>query len=310
MVQFVEASMGEKKIKAFRQNCLKALEPYCINAQHLVAEIDLLFNHCLSLTPERFWALSDAEEMTDLQCDRINQLLQKRMNDRVPIQYLLGYGYFYGLSFKVTPDVLIPRPETELLVEAVLKFIQQHPKEASFSILELGVGSGCAITTLTKQFKKDFFKESAAFHIVGTDISSEALVVAQENTKTHEVDTDIKLLTSDWFSDIPQQKFDVIYSNPPYVSPELKETIRPEVIDHEPHLALFSDGNGLESYKAIAAGAKPYLKPHGQVVVEIGDGMADSVIRVFETENLKNQQIIKDLSGTDRVLVFTCPKSL
>lgn len=204
----------------------------------------------------------------------------------VPLQHILGKAYFYGLEFNVSPSVLIPRPETELLVEHALKALH-----AGMSVLDLCTGSGCIAITVSTQcpgIKTD-----------ASDVSSEALEVAKRNADAN--DAPVNFIQSDLFEGISGQ-YDMILSNPPYISQAEMETLMPEVKDHDPHLALYGGIDGLDFYKKISANATDHLNPGGMLMMEIGAGQANDVSTLLRENDFTDIQIIQDLNGLDRIV--------
>lgn len=205
---------------------------------------------------------------------------------RVPVSHLTGRRAFWGRTFRVTPDVLDPRPETETLVEAALA--------APFDrVLDLGTGSGCIVISL--------LADRPAATGVGTDISPAAVLVAGENAMAHGVADRIVLPLSDWYEDIGG-RFDLIVSNPPYIAASEMADLDPEVRDHEPRVALTDGADGLSAYRAIAAGAVDHLTPGGRLLVEIGPAQGAAVSRLFRAAGLEEIRVRPDLDGRDRLV--------
>ncbi len=218
-----------------------------------------------------------------------------------PIAYLVGHKEFYSLDFKVTPDVLIPRPETELVVERALFWCRENPRER-YDVLDVGTGSGCIAVTIAK-------RQSAA-HLVATDISDAVLAVAAENAARHGVADRVRCVRADMLAlpagAIPADGFDLLVSNPPYVSAGERDTLPRNVRDYEPATALFAGGDGLAAFRRIAAEAPGRLKPGAQVIVEVGHTQADAVEGIFAQAGRWNAAgRFRDLAGIDRVLEFT-----
>lgn len=222
--------------------------------------------------------------------NKLNEVTQ-RINRQEPIQYILEEAYFYGRKFKVTPAVLIPRPETELLVEEALKEIDPFTPG---TILDIGTGSGCIAVTLAIELPE---KKIAAI-----DISDDALKVAKENASHLNAFVEFQkgnILTES----VSPQKLEMIVSNPPYIARSEKEAMKKNVVDHEPHLALFvADNDPLVFYKAIAQKGYPALLGGGKVLVEINERFGKEVSRIFIQAGFKNVRIIKDLQGKDRIV--------
>jgi release factor glutamine methyltransferase len=220
----------------------------------------------------------------------------KRRLGGEPNQYITGIQEFWSLPLRVSPDVLIPRPETEVLVEAVLEFLDKDG--SNVDILDLGTGSGAIAISLAR--------ELPAARIIATDLSLAALRLAQENAKLHQVDERILFVRGDMFAAIPgaSQKFRVVVTNPPYVShAEILELPR-EIRDFEPHHALEGGPDGLAAIRHIVAEVPTVLSQAGGLFMEMGAGQAESVSAlVKDSQHYKSYRIIKDYSGLDRVLV-------
>jgi release factor glutamine methyltransferase len=220
----------------------------------------------------------------------------KRRLGGEPNQYITGIQEFWSLPLRVSPDVLIPRPETEVLVEAVLEFLDKD--DSNVDILDLGTGSGAIAIALAR--------ELPAARIIATDLSLAALRLAQENAKLHQVDERILFVRGDMFAAIPgaSQKFRVVVTNPPYVShAEILELHR-EIRDFEPRHALDGGPDGLAAIRHIVAEAPTVLSQAGGLFMEMGAGQAESVSGlVLESHEYRSFHIRKDYSGLDRVLV-------
>lgn len=230
------------------------------------------------------------KELTKQQLNTLENYLNRRLNFE-PIAYILGYKEFYGYEFLVNHYTLIPRGDTELLVEASLQQIN-----ANSAILELGTGSGAIAITLLLEIPK--------LYITATDISHEAINIVKANAKKFLVEDRIKIIQSNWYQDLPTEKFDIIISNPPYIATQEVSHMSTETIRHEPHLALFAEKDGLQSYHFIAQSAQKFLKPNGKILVEIGFRQLEAVREIFSQQGYKISQIYKDLAGIDRVLLM------
>jgi len=217
----------------------------------------------------------------------------KRRGFREPLQYILGYLEFYGLTFSVNKDVLIPRQETEILIETVLNAID---KEAKVNILDIGTGSGIIAVTLAKHLPNA--------KIYAVDKSPEALAVAISNAETHNVADRITYLQSDVLaSRLPiNEKIDIIVSNPPYVSLIEFKSLQKEIVTYEPDFAVTDFSDGLTFYRKIIESAKDYLEKNGKVFFELGAGQAAQVKSLFEFHNFSSIVVTKDYSNIDRVI--------
>jgi release factor glutamine methyltransferase len=213
-----------------------------------------------------------------------------------PIQYIIGKQEFYGLDFHVTPAVLIPRPETEHLVEAVLKLLLADKPQA---IADIGTGSGAIAIALAAHLPH------AA--ITALDISTEALAVAQTNARTHNLDDRIQFLQSDLLSALSDEaaSFDAIVSNPPYVAESDRNTLHPQVRNYEPATALFAGKTGLDIYRRLIPQAQIALRPNGLLALEIGHGQRDALASLLET--WRNVSFINDLQHIPRVALARRP---
>lgn len=230
--------------------------------------------------------------------------LVKRAAAQEPIAYLVGEKEFFSLAFFVTRDVLIPRPETETLVEAVLDHCRAA-KVASPRLLDVGTGCGCIAIAMLKQIE--------AATVVATDVSAAALDVARRNAERHGVTERFTAVEADRLA-LPAEvvaggPFDVIVSNPPYIAVDEMTELDANVRDFEPHVALTDGEDGLAFYRSLRADAKPMLAPDGVIVVEVADGQAQRVIETmceggtFVLRGSRNDRVV----GTQRVLLFSRP---
>jgi len=213
-----------------------------------------------------------------------------RLNQYEPLQYILGEAEFFGRNFIVSPSVLIPRPETELLVQEVLKMKLNAPR-----ILDVGTGSGCIAITLSLEIPNS--------KVYAIDVSQNALDIANANSKKLRADVSFMLL--DFLNDYNSfEPVDLIISNPPYVRNSEKELMKSNVLNFEPHEALFvPDTDPLLFYKAIVMKSKTLLNTGGKVLVEINEIFGNEVKDLFESYGFKEAKIIKDLDGKDRIVV-------
>ena len=235
------------------------------------------------------WMMYKYDEIKDIsKLDTLNEYVKKRLG-HMPIQYILNKAYFCGLPLYVNENVLIPRFDTEVLVEEVLKVSK---KDKSKRILDICTGSGAIAIAL---------KKLGGFERVDAlDISDKALEVARRNA--NELDLDINFLKSDMFSSLTcENKYDIIVSNPPYIQSDVVDTLESEVKDFEPRLALDGDADGMKFYKIIAKNYEKYLADNGVLALEIGYDEADDIRALFEG---KNVVIKKDLANLDRVAII------
>ncbi|KAB7615814.1 peptide chain release factor N(5)-glutamine methyltransferase [Amylibacter sp. SFDW26] len=224
--------------------------------------------------------------------EQYKKMLAQRLQ-RQPVSQIIGVREFWGRRFIVTPDVLDPRPDTETLIEEILK--EHAPK----TILDLGTGSGCILLTLLSELP-----EATG---VAVDLSQDALDVANDNANALDVKDRVKFVQSDWFQNIDGQ-FDLIVSNPPYITATAMDEIEPEVRDWEPRMALTPEGDGLDAYRIIASKAETYLSRNGHIFLEIGWDQAAAVMDIFKAKGFENGRCIQDLANKDRVLHFCAPK--
>lgn len=206
-----------------------------------------------------------------------------------PISHIRGYREFYGRRFCVDPRVLDPRPETESLVALAL----EKPFQ---TVLDLGTGSGCILVTL--------LAERPAARGVGGDLSADALTVAQTNATALGVADRAAFVESDWFNAI-DGTFDLIVSNPPYISDAEMADLSPEVLNHDPHLALTPGGDGLHPYRILAKEAQSYLSSQGRILCEIGWKQGPDVAALFQRAGWSDVRILPDMDGRDRVILAT-----
>ena len=218
------------------------------------------------------------------------QSLLARREALEPVSRILGEREFYGRPFRVTPDTLDPRPDTESLVEAALHLMPQAAR-----ILDLGTGTGAIAITL--------LAERPACTAVAVDLSAAALRVAQDNAAALGVAGRLHLLQGSWLEPV-SGRFDLIISNPPYIPAREIAGLAPDVRNFDPHLALVSGAGGLDSYRAIAAAAGPHLSPGGHVLVEIGAGQAEDVTTIFAARGWRPAGRYRDLGGHERGLAF------
>ncbi len=245
------------------------------------------------LDKDRTFILGHADDaISDDQLSRFRDLLDARAEGK-PAQYIMSRQEFYGLEFEVTPDVLIPRPETELLVEGALKLVS---KENAVLICDVGTGSGCIAVTLLSQLPMA--------HAVALDVSPAALEVGKRNAARHGVTDRIEFLLSDCFAGLDQQSFDLIVSNPPYVADDAVATLQREVRDFEPRLALTAGTDGLDVIRRLVSGAPEFLKIGGHLLFEIGFDQHEAVAELIASETWELLDIQQDLQGIPRIVAL------
>lgn len=233
-------------------------------------------------------ALSQEEEK------EFNKLINQRLDNR-PIAYIVGNREFMGLDFFVEEGVLIPRPDTEVLVEEVIKLAKENDAK---NILDIGTGSGAITVSLAKYLEN--------IKVTSVDISETALKIGQKNAIDNEVNDRITFVKSDLFENIDKEKkFDIIVSNPPYIKREVIDTLDKQVKDYEPYGALEGGIDGLDFYRAITKQSKDYLKEGGILAYEVGHDQSEDVSKLMEMDGYTNIYTIKDLQQIDRVVIGT-----
>ena len=214
-----------------------------------------------------------------------------RREHREPVSHILGRRGFWKLLLKVTPDVLTPRPDTETVVEYVLR---DFPEHAAWTVLDLGIGSGAILLSI--------LAERPAARGLGVDVSSEALAVARDNAAQLGLAGRLALLRGDWTAGLEGDSFDLVVSNPPYIADAVIETLEPEVRDHEPRVALSGGADGLDHYRILAPEILRVLKPGGRFAVEIGYDQRGAVEALFRDAGAIGVSTLPDLANRDRVV--------
>lgn len=248
-----------------------------------------LLMYMLDETSEQF-SNKLSEELSVEQENRYFDLINKNINEDTPLSHLVGFDYFYDRKFKVTRDVLSPRIETEELIYKVLEYIKKSKKD-SFKILDLCTGSGIIAITLKKEIVEKYTE------IVASDISEKALSIAIENASNN--NTNITFIKSDLFDNI-SGKFDLIISNPPYISYKDKITIKDNVLKYDPHLALFAEEDGIYFYRKIIENAVHYLSKDGVIFFEIGYDQKEKIFELGKNNNFITT-VYKDINNRDRI---------
>jgi len=285
------AQKTEMKIKQYRTQFIKELSPFydayeaesffylILENKHKLRQIDLALNHELTFSD------------SDL---AIWGGFLYELKKEVPIQYLLGKTNFYGLDFEVNENVLIPRPETEELVEWIINENKKEEKYKKIKVLDIGTGSGCIAISLAKNLPNA--------EVYGIDVSKKAIETAKRNAINNNVDVTFMYLDI-LNTDVLACNFDIIVSNPPYVRNLEKEEIKKNVLNYEPHLALFVDDNdALVFYRKIAVLAKNGLSPKGQLFFEINQYLGKEMTDLLEKMNFKNIELRKDIYSNDRMM--------
>jgi len=229
-------------------------------------------------------------ELTAEQTAMLEDFLARRAR-REPVSHIIGRKGFWKILLQVNKNVLTPRPETEVIVDEVLK---AFPEQMPFSMLDLGVGSGTILLAV--------LAERPAAKGLGVDASSEALAVARDNAANLDLNNRATFLHGDWTAGLGDAGFDLVVSNPPYIPSAVIETLEPEVRDHEPRLALDGGADGLDAYRLLAPEILRVLKPGGMFAVEIGYDQSKAVEGLFNAAGAQQVRTVKDLSTHDRVV--------
>jgi release factor glutamine methyltransferase len=252
--------------------------------------VDLHYLLGAALGRDRAFLLAHPEyELSGRQWRRWKRFRKRRLQG-VPAAYITGKKEFYGISLKVNRHTLVPRPETELLVDEIIRL---RPR----SVLDMGTGSGCIAVALALNLPD--------CTITAVDVSRRALSVARQNARRHLCDTRIRFFWSNYFSEIGQTRYDIIASNPPYVREGDTEYLEPDVADHEPVLALYAGPDGLEAYREILGSAAEHLTPGGFLVLELSPEIADDLRILGDRCGFRIEKVERDLAGNERLIVFS-----
>lgn len=255
-----------------------------LNTEEKDTEITI-FIECITGIDRKYFFTNEEKELSKEEAEALTSFIERRKTGE-PVQYIVSKADFYGLEFFVKKGVLIPRFDTENLVEKALSFAKDGDR-----ILDVCTGSGCIILTLLNYGKN--------LRGVGCDISDEALFVANENAKR--LKSNATFIKSDLFENI-EGEFDIIVSNPPYIETKVVESLENQVKDYEPKNALDGGGDGLDFYKRISKEAKAYLRKGGMLLFEIGYNQGETVPEILKNEGYSNITVTKDLGGNDRVV--------
>jgi release factor glutamine methyltransferase len=273
------------------QKSAEFLAKKSIESPRLQAE--LLLAHVLGLERMKLY-LNFERVLAPAEVDRFRDLIRRR-GQREPLQHIVGSTSFCGLELAVNRHVLVPRPETELLAEAGWTFLSTHNPQPS-TALDFGTGSGCLAIALAVK------SPDARVHAL--DLSADALEIAKQNAARHQVLQRIQFVCGDGFAALPDgSRFDLIISNPPYVATAEIESLEPEVRDYDPRSALDGGADGLDFYRRFAAEARPFLQTGGRLMLEFGDGQADAIKAIFETQNWVVEAVKEDYSQRPRIVV-------
>ncbi|MFH2037723.1 MAG: peptide chain release factor N(5)-glutamine methyltransferase [Candidatus Zixiibacteriota bacterium] len=259
------------------------------------AEIEIILEHLLEV--DRIDIYMYGPQLIDNNIiEKFNQIVDKR-STRFPLQYILGESYFYGRKFMVNRDVMVPTPETEILCELAINYIKNEGLESP-QILDVGAGSGVISVTVASELPVAW--------VTSLDISQGALATARKNAAIYGVESQIDFRKSDLFESLrPDEKFDLILSNPPYISEKEYETLPPEVLS-DPKVALTSGTEGLDIIKRLIAEAPPFLKEKGRLMFEIGYNQADKIAEISaKDKRYRTFHLIKDLNDIDRVVILS-----
>jgi len=290
---FENTAKSEKQLKLLLDKSVKYLEKNDIQEGKLIAEI--VFSHVLNI--DRMMLFTKyRDDIEDEEIEKIRYFIQKIGREKFPVQYLLNEQEFYGRKFYVDKGVLIPRQDTEILVEKMIDTLKDkvlkneiHPK-----ILDIGVGSGIIGITAALEIESSY--------VLGVDISDKALETAEKNKKILKV-PNIKFLKSNLFENVEFKQFDMIVSNPPYISLNEVGIMSDDTLLHEPSEALFAENDGLYFYYEICQKASDYLADFGYLLFEIGYKQGKNVAKIMASSGFKNIEVVKDLAGLDRVVI-------
>ena len=290
---FENTAKSEKQLKLLLDKSVQYLEKNDIQEGKLIAEI--VFSHVLNI--DRMMLFTKyRDDVEDEEIEKIRYFIQKIGREKFPVQYLLNEQEFYGRKFYVDKGVLIPRQDTEILVEKMIDTLKDkvlkneiHPK-----ILDIGVGSGIIGITAALEIESSY--------VLGVDISEKALETAQKNKEILKV-SNIKFLKSDLFENVEFREFDMIVSNPPYISLNEIGIMSDDTLLHEPSEALFAENDGLYFYYEICQKASDYLADFGYLLFEIGYKQGKNVAKIMASSGFKNIEVVKDLAGLDRVVI-------
>jgi release factor glutamine methyltransferase len=277
MVNLVQSwTAAQKRLKAAGVDSPAIDARLLLEAATGATRLDILTDPYRETTPDQQAALTD--------------YLERRAR-REPVARILGRKGFWKLLLTVTPDVLTPRPDTEVIVDLALKWF---PEGERFSILDIGAGSGAILLSI--------LAERPAAKGLGTDVSAEALAVARDNAANLDLNGRSAFLHTSWGDGLADESFDLVVSNPPYIPSADIDGLEPEVRDHEPRLALDGGPDGLEAYRVLAPEVMRLLKPGGRFAVEMGWDQAEAVTRLFSDAGAGGVEVVRDLGDRDRVV--------
>ena len=261
------------------------------NVESPRVQTELLLAYLLKMPRMKLYLNFD-RVLLPVEIDSLRELI-KRRGQREPLQHIVGSTSFCGYEISVTRNVLIPRPETELLAELGWKFLLERQTPTA---LDFGTGSGCIAIALAAKCPNA--------KITALDVSADALALAKQNALQNQAAERIEFLLGDGFAALAgKTQFDLLMSNPPYIASAEIETLDPEVKDFDPRGALDGGADGLDFYRRLAAEAKPFLKPDGKIMLEFGDGQADDIKKILDNEKWIVEAIQDDYSQRARILI-------
>lgn len=280
------------KLKDIISQSISELKEISLSNREAAVETELLVEYITGYSKKDV-LVNDNLTISDEQLQKFNKLLKERTENKKPVQYLVHSACFMGNEFYINENVLIPRPETELLVEEVISLANSIDKEI-IKIIDIGTGSGCIPVSLALNIRNT--------EIFACDISQEALNIAELNAKKYNILNQVTFVHSDLLEDV-KETFDIIVSNPPYIPSSEKENIQDEVLLHEPHSALFTeDQKGIEFYQRITEQSQSKLNKGGYLAFEMGISQSQLIRQILENLGFTDIRILKDYSGIDRII--------
>ena len=266
---------------------IKNTESPSLETQMMIAKV---------IEKDRLYIMLNLEEDIDESKVEIIKTMIGKRKSSYPLQYILGEREFWGMDFKVSEGVLIPRQDTEILIEETLKKLKDNKHKSNLKGFEIGVGSGIISITLLKEIE--------TLTMIGVDINDKAIELTKANALKHEVSDRLCILNSNLFEKINKEnQFDFIISNPPYIETKVIDSLQEDIKQHEPKLALDGGEDGLDFYRAIIDKSFSYLKKGGFIAFEIGYNQAEALKDIMAKKGYQNIDIVKDLAGLDRVVI-------
>ncbi len=281
-----------------------------LSAELSSLESRILLGSILKIEPNMLLISSDTKILTEEELAKFNEFINRRL-DNEPIAYIIGKKEFFGRDFYVNKNVLIPRNDSEILIDAL---VEDYKKNEHAKVLELGLGSGCLIITALLEFE-NFYAEAA-------DISMDAIQVAKKNATKYYLNNRLKIFCKDWneyasdfesrdlskniasLGNLSENLFDIIISNPPYIDKYMDKSYKNEELMHEPEIALFAENDGYAKYEELSKILGKLLRDSGSIYIEIGQNMEKKVEQIFFEQNFYVDNIYKDLSGINRCMKF------